>query len=35
MPNDTTRHTFDATDSGKELHAYENVDEMFKALDKF
>ena len=34
IPNDTTRRTFDATDSGSELHAYENVDEMFKALDK-
>jgi DNA-damage-inducible protein J len=34
MPNDTTRRTFDATDSGSELHAYDNVDEMFKALDK-
>ncbi len=34
LPNDTTRRTFDATDSGSELHAYDNVDEMFKALDK-
>ena len=34
MPNDTTRRTFDATDSGSELHAYDNVDEMFEALDK-
>ena len=34
MPNDTTRRTFDATDSGCELHAYENLDEMFKALDR-
>ncbi|NLF85872.1 MAG: type II toxin-antitoxin system RelB/DinJ family antitoxin [Lentisphaerae bacterium] len=34
MPNDTTRRTFEATDSGNELHAYSNVDEMFKALDK-
>jgi len=34
MPNDTTRRTFDATDSGNELHAYSNLDEMFKALDK-
>ena len=34
IPNDITRRTFDATDSGSELHAYENMDEMFKALDK-
>jgi len=34
LPNDTTRRTFDATDAGRELHAYDNVDEMFKALDK-
>ena len=34
IPNETTRRTFDRTDSGRELHAYENVDEMFKALDK-
>ena len=34
VPNDITRRTFDATDCGKELHAYENLDELFKALDK-
>lgn len=34
MPNDITRRTFEATDSGNELHAYSNVDEMFEALDK-
>ena len=34
MPNHTTRSTFEATDRGDELHAYNNVDEMFKALDK-
>lgn len=34
VPNEITRRTFEATDSGKELHAYENLDELFKALDK-
>ena len=34
MPNDTTRRTFEATDSEYELHAYSTVDEMFKAVDK-
>lgn len=34
LPNDVTRRAFEATDRGAELHAYDNVDEMFKALDK-
>lgn len=34
VPNDTTRRTFDATDRGKELHVHENLDELFKTLDK-
>ena len=34
MPNEATRRTFETTDRGEELHAYKNLDEMFKALDK-
>ncbi|MEI8353995.1 MAG: type II toxin-antitoxin system RelB/DinJ family antitoxin [Lentisphaerota bacterium] len=34
MPNTSTRRTFENTDRGEELHAYKNLDEMFKALDK-
>lgn len=34
VPNDVTRRTFDATDRGKELHVHENLDELFKTLDK-
>jgi DNA-damage-inducible protein J len=34
MPNTITRRTFENTDRGEELHAYKNLDEMFKALDK-
>jgi len=34
VPNKITRRTFAATDRGEELHAYKNLDEMFKALDK-
>ena len=34
MPNNITRRTFETTDRGEELHAYKNLDEMFKALDK-
>ena len=34
VPNEITRRTFEATDSGKELHAHENLDALFKALDK-
>ena len=34
MPNDTTRRTFEATDSGNKLHAYSTVDEMFKTGDR-
>jgi len=34
VPNKLTRRTFVATDRGEELHAYKNLDDMFKALDK-
>ncbi len=34
VPNKITRQTFDATDRGEDLHAYKNLDELFKALDK-
>jgi DNA-damage-inducible protein J len=34
VPNETTRRTFEATDRGEDLHAYETLDEMFEALDK-
>ena len=34
VPNKITRQTFEATDRGEELHAYKNLDEMFKALDR-
>ena len=34
VPNEATRRTFEATDSGKDLHEYKNLDEMFEALDK-
>lgn len=34
IPNEVTRRTFETTDRGEELHAYKNLDEMFKALDK-
>ncbi len=34
VPNEITRRTFEATDSGKDMHAYKNLDEMFEALDK-
>ena len=33
-PNETTRRTFEATDRGEDLHAYDSLDEMFEALDK-
>ena len=34
VPNETTRRTFEATDRGENLHAYDSLDEMFEALDK-
>ncbi len=34
VPNEATRRTFEATDNGKDLHEYKNLDEMFEALDK-
>jgi len=34
VPNATTRKTFEATDRGEDLHSYDNIDEMFEALEK-
>ena len=34
VPNATTRKTFEATDRGKGLNVYDDLDEMFNALDK-
>ena len=34
IPNEITRETFEATDRDEELHTHENIDEMFKALDR-
>ena len=34
VPNKSSRRTFEATDRGKELHSYKNLDDLFKALDK-
>ncbi len=34
VPNEATRRTFEATDRGEDLHAYESLDDMFEALDK-
>jgi DNA-damage-inducible protein J len=34
VPNEITRRTFEATDRGEDLHAYDSLDEMFEALDK-
>jgi len=34
VPNATTRKTFEATDRGEDLHSYDNLDEMFEALEK-
>jgi DNA-damage-inducible protein J len=34
LPNATTRKTFEATDRGEGLNAYDNIDKMFAALDK-
>ena len=34
VPNETTRRTFEATDRGEDLRAYDSLDEMFEALDK-
>jgi DNA-damage-inducible protein J len=32
IPTTTTRKTFDATDSGRDLVVCENIDEMFEKL---
>ena len=34
IPNATTQETFDATDRGEDLTAFDTLDEMFEALDK-
>lgn len=34
VPNEITQRTFESTDRGDGLHAYDSLDEMFKALDK-
>jgi DNA-damage-inducible protein J len=34
IPNAATRQTFEATDRGEGLNAYEDLDEMFEALDR-
>lgn len=34
IPNATTRETFETTDRGEALHAYDSLDEMFEALDR-
>jgi len=34
VPNEITQRTFESTDRGEGLHAYDSLDEMFKALDK-
>ncbi|MBI3987728.1 MAG: type II toxin-antitoxin system RelB/DinJ family antitoxin [Lentisphaerae bacterium] len=34
VPNEITRKTFEATDRGESLHAYDSLDRMFEALDK-
>ncbi len=34
IPNAITRKTFESTDRGEDLHTYDTLDQMFKALDK-
>ena len=34
VPNETTLKTFKSTDKGEELNAYNDMGEMFSALDK-
>lgn len=34
IPNDLTRKTFDATDRNDDITTYDDLDEMFEALDK-
>lgn len=34
VPNATTRKTFEATDRGENLHAYDTLDQIFESLDK-
>ena len=33
VPNEITRKTFEATDRGEDLNAYDSLDKMFEALD--
>ena len=35
VPSTTTRKTFEATDRGADLNAFDSLDEMFEALDKY
>ena len=34
IPNATTQKTFETTDRGEDLHSYDSLEKMFKALDK-
>ncbi len=34
IPNETTLETFRTTDKGEDLNTYDNIDEMFEALEK-
>ncbi len=34
IPNETTLKTFRTTDKGEDLNTYDNIDEMFEALEK-
>ena len=34
IPNATTQKTFESTDRGEDLYSYDNLEKMFKALDK-
>ncbi|HOZ18695.1 MAG TPA: type II toxin-antitoxin system RelB/DinJ family antitoxin [Candidatus Fermentibacter daniensis] len=33
IPNETTSETFKQTDRGENLHSYDSLEEMFRALD--
>jgi DNA-damage-inducible protein J len=33
VPNETTKRTFETTDRGEDLHAYDSLEAMFEALD--
>jgi len=34
IPNAITKETFEATDRGEELREYDNLDQLFEALDQ-